>query len=129
MRLIILTAALTLMTGLAHANDVFGIWQTQKNDDGKYLHVKVHACAADAGKVCGTIESAHGGATAANVGKPIIWDMTPDGTSAWDNGKIWKADDDEVYDSEMELKGNILSVSGCVLGGLICRSQDWPRVK
>ena len=55
--------------------------------------------------------------------------MTADGANAWEDGKIWKVDDDEVYNSEMELSGNVLTVSGCVLGGLICRSQDWPRVK
>jgi uncharacterized protein (DUF2147 family) len=29
----------------------------------------------------------------------------------------------------MELRGDTLVVSGCVLGGLICKSQDWPRVR
>lgn len=129
MRMIVLASAIALFAGAAGANDVYGIWQTQKNDEGKFLHVKVHACDSDAAKVCGTIESAHGGATGENVGKPIIWDMSPDGSNAWDDGKIWKVDDDEVYDSEMELKGDTLEVSGCVLGGLICRSQSWPRVK
>ena len=130
MRKIILSAAAAvLLAAPAHANDVFGVWQSQKNDEGKYLHIKVHACESDASKVCGTILSAHGGADPKVVGKPIIWDMTPDGANAWDDGKIWKADDDEVYDSEMELKGDTLEVSGCVLGGLICRSQNWPRVE
>ena len=129
MRTIALAAAAALIATPVLANDVFGTWQTQKNDEGKYLHVEVHACKTDTAKVCGTIVEAHGGATGTNIGKPIIWDMTADGTNEWDDGKIWKADDDEVYDSEMELSGDVLKVSGCVLGGLICRSQDWPRVK
>lgn len=126
-----LCAALTgaILAGPALAAGVEGVWQTEPNDDGKYLHVRVGPCQDNPEHVCGTIDSAHGGANEANVGKPIIWDMVPDGENEWDDGTIWKVDDDEEYDSEMELKGDVLEVSGCVLGGLICRSQDWKRVE
>ena len=129
MRLLTLITALALGSAPAMANDVFGIWQSEKNDEGKYIHIEVHACKSDAAKVCGTIVAAFGGATEANIGKPIIWDMTPDGPNEWEDGKIWKADDDEVYDSEMKLEGDVLKVSGCILFGQICKSQSWPRVK
>ena len=128
-KLMLIAASAALFSTTALANDVFGVWQTQKNDEGKYLHIKVHACDSDAGKVCGTILSAHGGADPTVVGKPLIWDMTPDGANAWSDGKIWKADEDEVYDSEMELTGDKLEVSGCILFGQICKSQIWPRVE
>ena len=113
----------------AGAQEVFGVWQSEKTDDGRYLQIEVHPCADDRGKVCGTIAGAFGGASGANVGKPIIWDMVQDGPNAWDDGRIWKVDEDKVYDSEMELEGDTLVVSGCVLGGLICKSQRWPRVR
>lgn len=129
MRTMLIALGFVVAAAPAFANDVFGVWATQKNDEGKFVEVEVHACKTDASKVCGTIVSAKGGADEKVVGKAIIWDMTADGSNSWDDGKIWKADDDEVYDSEMELNGNTLKVSGCVLGGLICRSQDWPRVK
>lgn len=130
MRMIVLAIAGALLAGSALANDVYGTWQTQKNDEGKYLHVDVQPCADDAAKVCGTIIGAFGGANEANIGKRLIWDMVPDDEpNEWDNGQIWKADEDKVYDSEMELNGDILTVSGCILGGLICKSQEWPRVK
>ncbi|MFC3118541.1 hypothetical protein ACFOHS_11125 [Jhaorihella thermophila] len=29
----------------------------------------------------------------------------------------------------MRLNGGTLTVKGCVMGGLICRGQDWTRVK
>ena len=128
MRLAALTLVAMLTATAAQANEVFGTWQTEKSD-GKYLHVDVHACASDASKVCGTISAAFGGATESNVGKPIIWDMTPAAANTWEDGKIWKADEDEVYDSEMELSGGKLKVSGCILFGQICKSQVWPRVK
>ena len=129
MRSAFLALAITFAATPAAAQDVYGTWQTEKNDEGKYIHVEVHACKTDAAKVCGTIVGAFGGATEANVGKPIIWDMVPEGPNEWENGKIWKADEDEVYDSEMELKGDVLEVSGCILFGQICKSQSWPRVK
>lgn len=129
MRATVIALVLAAIAGPALANDVYGVWETQKNDEGKYVEVEIHACKTDSAKVCGTIIAAKGGANPEVVGKPIIWDMTADGANAWEDGKIWKADDDEVYSSEMELSGNVLTVSGCVLGGLICRSQDWPRVK
>lgn len=129
MKTITIALAGILVAGMAQGADVFGTWQTQKNEDGKYLHIDVQPCADDAAKVCGTIIGAFGGANEANIGKRLIWDMVPDGANEWDDGEIWKADEDKVYDSEMSLQGDVLTVSGCVLGGLICKSQDWPRVK
>jgi uncharacterized protein (DUF2147 family) len=58
--------------------------------------------------------------------------MVPDGRNAnrWDDGKIWKVDDDKVYDSEMKLRDNgALKVSGCILGGPICKGQEWTPVE
>ena len=127
--LIIAAVAAIIGGSGAEAQEVFGVWQSEKTDDGRYLHIEVHPCAADGAKVCGTIAGAFGGASEANIGKPIIWDMVPDGPNAWDDGRIWKVDEDKVYDSGMELRGDTLVVSGCVLGGLICRSQSWPRVR
>jgi uncharacterized protein (DUF2147 family) len=113
----------------AEAQEVFGVWESEKNDQGRYLHIELHPCAEDRAKICGTIVGAFGGAGQDNVGKPIIWDMAAEGAGEWDDGRIWKPDEDKIYDSEMELRGDTLVVSGCVLGGLICRSQTWPRVR
>jgi uncharacterized protein (DUF2147 family) len=127
MRVNLLAFAACLWASAAQAEDVFGVWRTEKTDDGRYLHVDVQPCANDAAKVCGTIVGAFAGASEANVGKPVIWDMAPDGPNAWDDGQVWKADEDKIYDSKMELEGDVLQVSGCVLGGMICKSQDWAR--
>lgn len=132
----ILFAAAALLAAPAQANDVFGLWKSEVADDGGYIHVAIGPCASDAAKVCGIIEDA-GNAIPANadparreelLGKTIIDAMVPNGTNAWDDGTIWAPDDDKTYDSTMELNGNVLTVSGCVLGGLICRGQDWTRL-
>lgn len=121
-----------LYAGTALSNDVYGLWQSEKNDEGAYIHVDVGACASDANKVCGKIVDAinpNSDEKPAWIGRNIIENMVADGANNWEDGTIWAPDEDETYSSEMELDGDVLTVSGCVLGGLICRGQDWTRVK
>jgi uncharacterized protein (DUF2147 family) len=129
--------ALMVFAGTAQAEDVNGLWRSATNDNGGYIHVDIGPCSSDAALVCGKIVEAFNEDPAKLdkkrrdeiVGKLIIENMEADGSSAWSGGTIWAPDDDETYSSEMELKGQVLEVSGCVLGGLICRGQDWTRVK
>ena len=136
MRILALTALAAVLSTQAMASDVFGLWKSAVNDEGGYIHVEIAACANDSTKVCGIIKDAFN-ENPANlnkarrdeiVGKTIIADMVPDGANEWGDGTIWAPDDDKTYDSTMELNGNVLEVSGCVLGGLICRGQDWTRL-
>ena len=134
---LLLAFALGAAPLLAHAGDAKGVWQSEPNDEGSYIHVEVAPCASDAGKLCGTIIDARNADPAKTdtkrrdelVGKVMINDMSPDGTNEWDGGTIWAPDDEETYSSKMELNGDVLTVSGCVLGGLICRGQEWKRVR
>ncbi len=131
MRTILIAAAFALTATPVLANDVFGLWKSEPSDEGAYIHVKIGPCETDSAKVCGTIIETFNGTGERDItGKLIIKDMEPDGENEWDDGTIWAPDDDETYSSEMELKDkDTLEVSGCVLGGLICRGQDWTRVK
>ncbi|MEL6768945.1 MAG: DUF2147 domain-containing protein [Pseudomonadota bacterium] len=114
----------------ALADGALGTWKTAVKEDGRYLHVTVAPCEGGDGTLCGTIAGAFGGADEGNVGRRILWDMAPDGENAWDGGKVWAPDDDETYSGKMALKSaDTLELSGCVLGGLICRGQDWSRVE
>lgn len=121
----------------AQAADVKGLWRSATNDNGGYIHVDIGACASNASLVCGKIVDAFNVDPAKLdpkrrdeiVGKLIIENMKSDGATEWSDGTIWAPDDDETYSSTMELKGDVLEVSGCVLGGLICRGQDWTRLK
>lgn len=122
-------AALGLMTTPALAGDPSGLWATEKNDDGAYLIVEIKPCGD---KTCGYIHEARGAGGAPNpdyehLGKPMVYDMVADGENEWDDGEIWDPSEDKRYSSNMELKGDILTVEGCVL--IICRGQDWTRVK
>lgn len=138
MRLFGMAAAATLLVAQpVLADGVLGVWKSQINDEGNYLHVEMAPCASDAKLVCGTIVKAENVDPAKGdkkrqaelMGKVMINDMAADGANEWGDGTIWAPDDEETYSSTLELKGDVLEVSGCVLGGLICRGQDWTRVK
>ena len=117
------------LCGAALADPAEGIWQTEKDDNGNFGQVQVTTCGA---KICGTLIKSFnpdGSELASeNIGKPIIWDMEPQGDGAYAKGKIWSPDRNKTYNSKMQLSGDSLSVSGCVLG--ICRDGGtWKRVK
>ncbi|WP_164657962.1 DUF2147 domain-containing protein [Tropicibacter sp. Alg240-R139] len=132
MKKLILGAALGLgLAGTAAADPVAGIWKTERADDGAYLHVGIAPCGS---AICGTIDTAFDSAgnmspEYEHLGKQMIWDMVPDGGGAYSGGKIWAPDSNKTYSSKMSLNGNSLTVKGCVAGGLICRGQNWTRVK
>lgn len=115
-----------LATTPALAEGVYGVWKTESNRDGAYLHVEIGDCGD---KLCGTITKTVNSENQEIVGRKIIEEMNADGPNKWDDGTIWKPDTDEVYDSEMTLEGQVLKVSGCVLAGMVCKSQDWTRVE
>lgn len=118
------------LAGAALADPAAGIWKTRPDDNGNYGHVKVSACGD---RLCGVLVEAFDQSGTARqsdtIGKQIVWDMRPLGEGAYGEGQVWAPDRDKTYQAEMHLSGNTLSVSGCVMGGLICRAQEWQRVK
>lgn len=125
----ILAVAVVCVAGAAGADPVYGTWKTKPDDNGNFGHVKIAACGP---AICGTLVKAFDGAgkeiESPNVGKQIVWDMVAYPGGVYDDGKIWSPDRDKTYASDMTLKGDSLSVRGCVLG--ICRDGGtWTRVK
>jgi uncharacterized protein (DUF2147 family) len=55
-----------------------------------------------------------------------IGTMNSDGGGKY-SGEITDPAKDKTYSGEATLSGNTLKMSGCVFGGLICRSQSWTR--
>ena len=125
-----LTAAAGLLLALpAFAPDpVEGQWKTQPDDNGNFGVVEIAPCGE---RLCGTLlqgYDANGRPVASdNIGRFIIRDMAAEGGGAYGGGTIWAPDRDQTYRSRMELSGDRLQVSGCVLGGLVCRNQNWQR--
>jgi len=89
------------------------------------VHVKFDTC-GDA--ICGNIAWLKPGAdTKAKVGQRLFFDMRPDGPNSW-TGKAANPDNGSIYSGKMLIEGSTLSTSGCIIGGLICKSANWRRI-
>ena len=129
MKVFAFAAGLAMLAGAAWADPVEGVWQTKKDDNGNFGFVEIKPCGP---AFCGTLVKAFDGAgkeiDSPNVGRQIVWDMVAYADGLYDDGQIYSPDRDKTYNGEMQLSGNGLTVSGCVLG--ICRDGGtWTRVK
>jgi uncharacterized protein (DUF2147 family) len=113
--------ALLLTTSASLADEVLGTWL---RDNGA-VQVKFNPC-GDA--ICGDIVwLKSGGDGKTKVGQRLFFDMHPDGANAW-TGKAVNPDNGSIYSGKMSIEGPTLITSGCVVGGLICKSGNWKRV-
>jgi uncharacterized protein (DUF2147 family) len=121
MRLCLALATLVLTTSSSLADDVLGTWL---RDNGN-VRVKFEPC-GDA--ICGNIVWLKAGPDSnAKVGQRLFFDMRPDGANSW-TGKAANPDNGSIYSGKMSVEGSTLSTSGCIIGGLICKSANWRRV-
>ena len=125
----------------ANAADPSGTWHTQ----GQLAQVQIKKCAAD---LCGTIialkdpiDPATGkpqtdseNEDAAKRDRPVIGvqvliGMKPAGANKW-SGVVYSPEEGKTVNGNVVLKdANTLSVEGCLLGGLLCRSETWTRAR
>ena len=128
--------AAALLAGPAFAQkggDLSGLWQTETAGST----VRISRCGAG---YCGTIAKVLAGETRdvhnpdaglrtrSLVGVALTRDMRPAG-EGWE-GSLYNFRDGRTYSGELAMKGpNVLELSGCVLGGLICKKQMWTRVE
>ena len=111
------------------ADPIYGIWQTIPDDNGHYGHIEVKNCD---GTICGFLRRSFDASSqeydSENKNKAIIWNMVNSGAGKYSGGKIWAPDRDKTYSSKLELNGDRLKVSGCIL--IICRDGGtWTKVK
>ncbi|MDX5401318.1 MAG: DUF2147 domain-containing protein [Rhodobacterales bacterium] len=129
MRRTMMAAVVVIMgAGGAMAEPLLGTWRTAPDDNGNTGLIEVAPCGQ---QLCGTLVKSFDGAgkemASANNGKLIISQTVNAGGGAY-KGKVWAPDRDKTYNSRLELSGDTLKVSGCVLG--ICREGgNWTRVK
>ncbi|SET15551.1 DUF2147 domain-containing protein [Paracoccus homiensis] len=120
--------ALFLLGGatVASADPIEGLWQTQP-DEGAFAHVQIAPCG---GAFCGTIVRTFKGNSeyqSPNVGRQIVIDMAPKGGGAY-QGKVLRPANNKIYNGKASVSGKQMSLSGCVAGGLLCKSQNWVKV-
>jgi uncharacterized protein (DUF2147 family) len=120
-RLCQFVAAFLFATSPSYAEELSGVWL---RDTGE-ARLRFDAC-GDA--MCGTIVWLRPGiASKAKVGQRVFYDMKPAGANSW-TGKAVGPDTGSVYLGKMSVEGSHLSTSGCVAGGMICKSFNWTRV-
>lgn len=120
MSLTSLPVLLLLGCGTASAQDVSGTWLRESGAS----RVRFGKCGE---AVCGTIVWLKDADGPAKIGQRVFYDMKPDGAGKW-AGSAFNPEDGKTYSGTMALSGSALKTSGCVLGGLICRSVNWSRV-
>ncbi|MGL4637721.1 MAG: DUF2147 domain-containing protein [Beijerinckiaceae bacterium] len=100
--------------------DPSGTWL---RDNGQ-SRVRISPCG---GNFCGTIVWLKEADSKSKVGQRVFYDMAPAGSNKW-SGKAFNPEDGKTYSGTMTLSGSSLTTSGCVLGGMICRSVNWRKV-
>jgi uncharacterized protein (DUF2147 family) len=125
----------------ASATDPTGTWHTQ----GQLAQVLIAKCGEN---LCGTIvalkdpiDPATGkpqtdteNEDATKRGRPVIGiqvviGMRPAGTNTW-SGQFYSPEEGKTVGGNLILKdADTLTVQGCLLGGLLCRSETWTRAR
>jgi uncharacterized protein (DUF2147 family) len=122
-------AALTAQTATAQGPGVEGVWSNPKGT----VQVRTGACGD---KLCGVVVYASPKAQADAkkagaeplIGTTLLRGYRATGSAQW-AGQVYVPDRRASYYSTIQLvDAQTLKVSGCVLGGLICKSQLWHRV-
>lgn len=124
------TASLLAATAAAAQTGPAGIWTVEKGD----ALIRIVDCG---GRYWGVVAwektpgvDSHNPDAALRsrptLGIPVLLGMHPDGQGTW-SGRIYNADDGQVYDSHIKLTGaDTLRVEGCVLG-IMCGGETWRR--
>lgn len=109
-KLALSAAALLLAAGAAYADPIDGSWKTKSGETaaisggGSSIVLKT---GKHAGKNIGSMK-------AAGAGKYT--------------GTITDPGNNKTYSGKASLSGSTLKMSGCIAGGLICRTENWKKL-
>lgn len=104
--------AILMLAGTAMAEPIVGNWKTEAGSTAK-----IAACG---GSFCITLIS--GEHSGKQIGK-----MQASGGGKY-AGQITDPSNNKTYKGKASVSGRSMSMSGCVLGGLICQSQTWNKL-
>lgn len=121
--------AASLFAGTADAQTPpSGVWR----NPGNSVHVRIQPCGRE---VCGTVvwaspraqQKARAAGTANLIGAQLFRQFRAQGGDRW-GGRVFVPDRARTVAGTMRVQGRSAIVSGCLMGGLVCRSQTWTRV-
>lgn len=110
------------------ATGPIGVWQNPKGT----LLVRTRLCGQ---LLCGNIvwaspkamADARDAGVTSLIGTELLSDYRRNSPVRW-TGQVYVPDQGRRFYSTIEQKGpNDLRISGCILGGLLCKRQDWVR--
>lgn len=133
--LVLAIAALPLAATPATAEERFAApiaseWRNPSNS----VHVRIDQCGK---QICGTITwasakaiaDARRGGTENLVGTRLFRDLEPAGKGKW-KGKVFVPDIRQTFSGTIHFaEADKMVGKGCVLFGVICKSQTWSRVR
>ena len=105
-------------------------WRNPKNS----VHIRAANCG---GNLCGTVtwanDKARADAAAAGepglIGTQILRDFRPEGARSW-RGSVYVPDVRHTFAGTLTfVDPNTMVGKGCVLFGLLCKSQTWTRLR
>jgi uncharacterized protein (DUF2147 family) len=122
--------AATIFTGTADAQQAqpTGVWRNPRNS----VHVRIQPCGP---AMCGTVvwatpqaqAKARQAGTPNLIGAQLFRRLQPQGGNAW-GGTVFVPDRARTVSGRLRVNGRNAIVSGCIAGGLVCRSQTWTRI-
>jgi len=109
-KLAVAAAATLIMTAGALADPIEGTWKRSNGTLIKY--------AGSGGNYCGTVLNGE------YKGKSI---GCMSGSNGKYKGKVNKLDEGKTYSGKATISGGTMKLSGCVAGGIICKSESLAR--
>lgn len=106
-------AALPPEDGEAPKPSAAGKWRLK----GKEGYLRIEPCGAN---VCGFAEGGK------HDGKMLLINMRPTKPNAW-SGRVRDLDRGHTYSAQMTVRGEMLRIEGCALGGMFCGNQTLTR--
>ena len=119
-----LLIASTLVLGaatMAQAADIDGNWA---RSDGK-AKVKIAKCGGD---ICATNTWIKPGTPSEKAGDVLVMKVQKISDNRY-SGSAFDPQRDMSYNITLDVSGDRMTSTGCVLGGLVCRGVGWTRIK
>ncbi|MBW8880929.1 MAG: DUF2147 domain-containing protein [Asticcacaulis sp.] len=123
MRLSVLVAIIVFagLPAVATAADLSGSWERSTGTS----RIRFETC--DSG-LCGRIAWIRPGVKSRGyIGQTIFSKLVKSGATLW-TGEAFNPEDGRTYQESVSVDGRVLTTKGCVLGGLICKSETWKRI-
>ncbi|MET0307635.1 MAG: DUF2147 domain-containing protein [Sphingomonas sp.] len=126
---LLMIAATAVQAAPPAADTPIGTWQNPRRS----IAVRVEMCGS---QLCGKIVSATPEALADAkdagvtnlIGTELLRDYKPTSPGHW-SGTVYVPDMGRSFSSHIvQATPNTLRISGCLIAGFICKSQDWTRL-